>query len=335
MKSLIFFLLFPISSFAQGSFRLFLETQDFYKQTIVDFTDSTSNERDFCCDIRKFGIGPVDIWTTISDTAYSFNAFSQLESDFVFPLGISVNLPPDEILLNFCSIGVDWTYGREFCLRILDLQNSQLHPLPYYFTPPVLPGRFFIFVEYPLTVYVTDGCDSSLVTIDNDPFEGEYMLNSTASDLIFLPENSSNLHLPAGDWTLTMLIDDESCQEAQDFEASPVTIDASLQVPLTLLPISDPVIVPELVVSSPYDEVFWDFGDGSPFFFSDLNPVHVYSAEGNYLLRAIVRRGDCTREFTSNIVVENINSIETPLPYDRKGRMLEWGIDGRLQKRKN
>jgi hypothetical protein len=329
MKLLLLFLLFSTASFSQGAFRLFFQGETFYKQTYIVFTDSTTDDVDMCCDVVKIGgANANDIWTSIDDVPYAFNFFSPLSSDKIIPLGVAAaSISP------YYVIGVDETQGREFCLQIFDLQNGSVHSLPYPFYGEIFPGRFLLFVEYPLSVSVTDGCDSSLVTIDNDEFTGEYLVNSFEGDLIFLPGNSQSLYLPDGQYDITVLVDDETCQETVEFEVSPVMIEASLHVPYTILSTQDPVIIPTLVLDSPVDEYFWDFGDGSPFLYNDHNPVHFYSEEGAYILRVVLRKGFCTKELTETITIEKFSFIEELQIKARKKPELEYGIDGRLQRK--
>jgi hypothetical protein len=315
-------------SFSQGYFRLFFQGETFYRQTIIAFSDSTTDGIDNCCDAMSFGgAASNDIWTTIDGVQYVINSYSELDSDAIIELGVAAASPSP-----YYTIGVDNFYGVEFCLRILDTANGSLHPLPYSFYGEINPGRFFIVVEYPLSISVTQGCDSSLVTILNDSFEGEYIL-STAEGNFFLPENSESLYLPIGDYVLTTLTD-ETCQESFSFQTSPTTIDATLQIPYTFLTLDDAGIIPVVQIETPYDELFWDFGDGSPFLYNDVNPVYFYSEEGNYTLRVIIRRGECYRIIEANITIVNVAGIDEVSRFNSKDKILWYGIDGRLQNRR-
>ena len=91
MKRLIMlFLLCAIESSAQSAIRLyFKEVNGFYKQTIIAFTDSTTDNVDSCCDAFMFGVPEVSIWTEIEGTPYAINAFGLLVEDKEIPIKIS------------------------------------------------------------------------------------------------------------------------------------------------------------------------------------------------------------------------------------------------------
>jgi hypothetical protein len=144
--------------------------------------------------------------------------------------------------------------------------------MPYTCQGPVSNGRFSILFEYPLTVDVFGGCYTGYVVINNDEPSESYEITSYDNPNIsyILPPSTDTIYsLSNGDYLVTL--NDSIIEEAQ-FSVANTILNDELVIPYILLTIQDSYIAPYLIIESSYDEISWDFGDGTT---STLaNPTH-------------------------------------------------------------
>ena len=307
--------------------RVYIEKPELlYKNCVIIFSDSCTDDVDWCCDAIQFG-GPLNsITTTIGNTSYVFNCFPKITEDRIIPLNI--NISPDTGLF---IIGIDLSVGNLNC-RLLDSQNPGYHQMPYICLGPVSNGRFSILFEYPLTVDVISGCEEGYVIINNDQSSASYELTPYNDPSIYyiLPPNTDTIfNLTNGDYLLTL---NDSIIEQVQFGVSNTIFNDELVVPYILLAIQDPYIIPYLIMASSYDEISWDFGDGTPILYDDINPVHAYTETGIFILKVTITRNGCSKTLEQTITVYNPLGIQNiyPIIPSYKQSQYYYGIDGKL-----
>jgi len=181
-------------------------------------------------------------------------------------------------------------------------------------------------------VDVISGCEVGYVIINNDETSGSYELTSYNDPSIYyiLPSSTDTIfNLPNGDYLLTL---NDSIIEQVQFSVSNTIFNDELVVPYILLAIQDPYIIPYLIVASPYDEISWNFGDGTPILYNDVNPVHGYTQEGIYTLELTIVRNGCSKTLQQMITIYNplgIQQIYPIIPSSKQSKYY-YGIDGRL-----
>ena len=335
MKKLLTILLIISCLFGYGQsdakyIRVYIEKPELlYKNCVIIFSESCTDGLDWDYDAIQFG-GPLNsITTTIGNTAYVFNCFSNITEDKTIPLNI--NISPDTGLF---IIGLDLSVGNLVC-RLLDTQYPGYHQMPYICQGPVSNGRFSMFFEYPLTVDVVGGCEEGYVVINNDQSSAPYELTPYNDPTTYyeLPPNTDTIfNLPNGDYLLTL---NDTIFEQVQFGVSNTIFDDELVVPSTLLPIQDSYIVPFLIPAQSYDEISWDFGDGTPILYNDVNPVHGYTETGIFILKLKIIRNGCSKTIQEVITIYNPLSVPHiyPIMLSDKQTQYYYGIDGKLIRR--
>jgi PKD repeat protein len=329
MKKLLgaLLLLTNVACFSQTTgVRLFFQKPNqFNKQTIIAFSDTTTNGADNCCDALMLAGSAQGIWTYINGTKYTINTFAPLEVDNVIQLGTSAS--PDT---GAFIIGVDQYIGDTLDVAILDELVPGIHSVPYSCQGPVSGDRFSLFVERPLSVEVVEGCEIGYVAINNDEPSVPYQLTNQANETLSLPATADTIYdLPSGTYTLCVYDD---VPEQYTFTIVNTVIDATLYLPYTTLYIGDSYVTPILNIYSSYDSIEWDFGDGT-IAQNDINPIHYYTSVGTYTLRASVSEGECTRIFEATITVSDISNIQYVQVVRRKPTDYYYAIDGKLIRR--
>jgi hypothetical protein len=298
-----------------------------YTSTSISFSDSCTEQADNCCDAVTFGPAPLNtVTTTIGNNSYYFNCFPKSTQDRIIPLNI--NISPDTGLF---IIGVDLDFG-DLIYVLLDTQNPGYHQMPYICQGPVSNGRFSVFFEYPLTVDVVGGCEEGYVVINNDQSSAPYELTPYNDPTTYyeLPPNTDTIfNLPNGDYLLTL---NDTIIEQVQFGVSNTIFEDELVVPYTLLTIQDPYIIPYLIPAQSYDEISWDFGDGTPILYNDVNPVHGYTETGIFILKITITRDGCSKTIQEVITIYNPLSIQHiyPIIPNDKHTQYYYGIDGKL-----
>ena len=310
MKKLLTILLTITCLFGYGQsdakyIRVYIEKPELlYKNCVIIFSESCTDGLDWDYDAIQFG-GPLNsITTTIGNTSYVFNCFSNITEDKIIPLNI--NISPDTGLF---IIGLDLSVGNLVC-RLLDTQYPGYHQMPYICQGPVSNGRFSMFFEYPLTVDVVGGCEEGYVVINNDQSSAPYELTPYNDPTTYyeLPPNTDTIfNLPNGDYLLTL---NDTIFEQVQFGVSNTIFEDELVVPYTLLTIQDPYIIPYLIPAQSYDEISWDFGDGTPILYNDVNPVHGYTETGIFILKITITRDGCSKTIQEVITIYNPLSIQ-------------------------
>ena len=331
MKKLLSILLFLtcLTGYSQtGGVRVFLEKPELlYRGAIIYFSDTCTDGYDQFNDAILFGGTLNNIWTNIGTTAYVVNTFGPLTEDKIIPIDAYIN--PDTGLF---IIGVDQTYGEVVSYILLDNQVPGYHGMPYICQGPVSNERFSIYFERPMLIETINDCDYGYVVIDNDEPSIGYTLipNNDPNTSYNLPASTDTIFdLPSGDYTLCS---NDVISEQITFAISNTTIDATLHIPYTTVYIGDSYITPILNIYSSYNDIYWDFGDGTTLY-NDINRVHYYAQPGIYTLRAIVSEGQCSRIFESQIVVENINGIQAINRLQYRPTSNYYSIDGKLVKK--
>jgi len=327
MKKLIIFLaIIPnlLLSQVSGGIRLRLNSEAVNYETIIYFDSLSTDLVDNCCDAISFGQSD-PLYTFIGQSEYIINTFSQLTDDRWIPIGVRCPSETFEIETNLIL-------GTQIKHKILDVTTGQIYELPHQFNGPVNSGqRFKIFFEYPLQVSVSNGCDTSVVSINNDTTIGEYTLlyNGTSTTI-----NSDTLYLfQNGQYELQLQGD--TIDESISFVVENVSNDysATLSIPLTSVPDVDPVIIPTIELNYNPTQIIWNFGDGT-FVYDDINPVHYYTSPGLYNLTCTVISTDgCQKIFNSLITVYIIGGIEPIIKRVDSKYPFYYGLDGRLMKK--
>lgn len=322
-RLLIFLLLFVSEASAQSSIRLYFNrVDDFYKQTVIAFTDSTTDEVDVCCDAFQFGVPDVSIWTWIGSTRYAINAFGLVEEDKLIPLGVS-----SWTNNGYFMIGVDSEDGEKLSYRLIDSEfPGQFISLPYLFSGPIYEDRFALYLDKSTEIEVIPGCDYGKISIDNDDDENEYRLYSNG-ELIstYSSETDTIYSIPDGDY---QLISGEFA-EIDSFSIQNTIINASLWVSAQNVWINDAYIEGIVTIYTPFDSIHWDFGDGTGVD-GDTNPVHLYQESGAYILKVTVKRGSCEKTYQSIITVQSPNgliSVQNPVKF--RAQVRTWDLAGR------
>ena len=329
MKKLLFSLAFLVNlvcTAQQSSIRVYLEKPNqFYKQTVIAFTDNTTSGFDVCCDAYRLPGNPNGIWTYIEDTQYSINAFGPLVDDTIVNLGTSAS--PDTGLF---IIGIDNIVGDTLPVVLIDDLIPGYHVLPYVCEGPIA-DRFALIFEKPMKVIVNSGCEEGYVVIDNDePNTPYHLINESTNETLYLPSYTDTVYgLSSGPYTLCLY---DSIYEQTSFTVDNTVIDASLYIPYTTLYIGDSYVAPVLSIYSLYDSIEWDFGDGT-IMTNDINPVHAYGQVGTYTLTVTITEGSCSKVFQSEITVMDVMSVNyINLPKYRPSKFY-YAIDGKLVKK--
>jgi hypothetical protein len=331
MKNLLISLLLLTSvvSYSQtNGIRVYLEKPNQLARTaVILFSDSCSDEFDFCCDAELFGGELNNIWTNANGIKYVINTFGPLTEDRNIP--INAHISPDTGIF---IIGVDQTYGDILPYALLDNQVPGYHSMPYYCQGPVSNERFSIHFEQSIQIEVVNSCDFGYAVINNDePSIGYTLISNNDPNVSYiLPASTDTIFdLPNGDY---ILCSNDFIPQQTTFTISNTSIDAILNIPYTTVYIGDSYVTPILNIYSPYNDIIWDFGDGT-FITNDINPVHYYSQPGIYTLKAIVNEGQCSKVFESLITVENINGIQAINKMQYRPTSNYYSIDGKLVKK--
>jgi hypothetical protein len=324
MKRLILLLLLiTVEAKSQSTIRLFFEkTEDFTKQTIIAFTEETTDDVDNCCDAFLLGLSEVGIWTEINGTPYAINALSPITEDRVIPIHIS-SYTNDGLYL----IGVDYESGEKLSYRLIDEEYPDvMFNLPYSFVGPIYENRFSLYIDRPTIVQPVSGCDFGKVGIDNDDDGLTYILYSNGELVNTYPSSTDTIYqLSNGNY---QLISGEFA-EVDSFFIQNENINATLWVSAQNVWIIDSYIEGVVTIYSPFDSIHWDFGDGT-FVEGDQNPVHQYQSPGVYVLRVTVKRGDCQKTLETIISVQSPNGMYTPQnPVKFRAQVRSWDLAGR------
>jgi hypothetical protein len=299
-------------------------------EIILAFDQIASDGYDPCCDaIYLAGNNVLGLYTKIVDFNYSVNCFGNLTSEKVIPLYTFAN--PD--IINFV-ISLSDTIGTSGVLvSLIDNQfPNQKFALPYTVSGPITGQRFSLEFTAPIELNVVNGCesDSGATIYLNNPnniindellLDGEVISSNIDSVLTNVYSGSYEYRWSNG-----------VSQQSIYFDVVNNPLDYSLILPQNYLYINDPQIIPEVIINTPYDSLIWNFGDGSPLFYNDVNPVHTYQQVGQYVLSVTIYSGECVKKIEENITVDNIFGFND-IYNKNKYYLFKYGIDGRLHRR--
>jgi hypothetical protein len=324
----ILLLLISITCYSQSGVRVYIEKPNvFGREAIIYFSEECTDGYDQLKDAILFGGNLNNIWTNIGTGQYVINCLGPLTEDKDVPIDANIN--PDTGLW---VVGINETYGDILPCILLDNQVPGYHSMPYTCQAPVSNERFSIRFERPMQIETINDCDLGYIVIDNDePAIGYTLIPNNDPNLSYvLPASTDTIFdLPSGDYVLCV---NDIIPEQVTFTISNTTIDATLYIPYTTVYIGDSYVTPILNIYSPYNDILWDFGDGTTLY-NDINPVHYYPEPGIYTLRAIVSEGQCSKIFESQITVENINGIQAINKFQYRPTSNFYSIDGKLVKK--
>lgn len=302
-------------------------------ETIIGFDSTATEGPDNLYDaLELLGNNVLNVHTKIGDLNYDVNCFSELTQQRSIPLYTLSNEVPNTYIISIAdTIG----YKNTLCWLTDSVYPNEVFSFPYSVQGSITGQRFTFHTSAPVDINVTNGCElngGGTVTIDNPNIDDNYEIYLGES--LYLTSNDTVINnLPSGEyyhrWT------NEFGSEDIYFTINNDLLDATLTVPQTNLSIQDATIIPELSITGSYDEIIWDFGDGSTFSYNDTNPVHTYSNVGQYLLRVMVTHNDC------QVLKQKLINVDNYLGYQKKGLYQTtktpyqyiYGIDGRLHRR--
>jgi hypothetical protein len=299
-------------------------------EIILAFDQIASDGYDPCCDaIYLAGNNVLGLYTKIVDFNYSVNCFGNLTSEKVIPLYTFAN--PD--VINFVISLSDSIGTSGVLVSLIDNQfPNQKFALPYTVSGPITGQRFSLEFTTPIELNVVNGCesDSGATIYLNNP-------NNIINDELLLDGEiiSSNIdsvlnNVYSGSYEYRW--SNGVSQQSIYFDVVNNPLDYSLILPQNYLYINDPQIIPEVIINTPYDSLIWNFGDGSPLFYNDVNPVHTYQQVGQYVLSVTIYSGECVKKIEENITVDNIFGFND-IYNKNKYYLFKYGIDGRLHRR--
>lgn len=305
--------------------------QNWGYETFVVFDSTTTEGVDPCCDAPTFG-GPstsLGLYTKIGDAYFLFNYFSRLTTDRVIDLHTFAT--PDT-----GSFTLDVVQSVGYASTILGLSDynfpDQRFNFPYVVQGPITGQRFRLHTSAPVQIRVSNGCESDSggsvwIHNPNSKWSEQILLDG---EEIFLEVDSQMSGLTSGIYEYKWY--NESSSQTLGFTISNNPFNFTLIVPYTYLDVTDPGIIPEVLINGGYDQIIWDFGDGSSPIYDDTNPVHYYNDIGEYTLRVTVISDSCSKTVEQLIVVDDVSGI--PMVREKKMKPLYYyGLDGRLHRR--
>jgi hypothetical protein len=338
MRILFLLLLFPIflqsQTILEVGYKLQLTNSlGGVRQLIIAFDSTTSDGLDICCDAQTFG-GPnsfLGIYTQYGLSYYSIMAYDRLVSDRSIGLYTSAN--PDVSDIGFTIDVVDTIGYENTIVSISDsLFPDQKFPFPYNCVGPITGTRFTFHTSAPVKIDVINGCESDsggTIKIHNPndrwaeelSLYGEFFQNVDDTIITNLQIGSYQYkwYNQTGNQTINIQINN-----------NPFNFD--LLLPNNYVWIQDPGIIPQVFITGDYDQIIWNFGDGSELRYDDLNPVYYYSEVGQYTLSVTITSGNCSKTIQEVITVDdvfgfpNIKSKKNDYPF-------YYGLDGRLHKK--
>jgi hypothetical protein len=218
---------------------------------------------------------------------------------------------------------------------ILSVSDSlfpdQRFNLPYTTVGPITGQRFTLHTTAPVKINVTNGCESdsggtALIHNPNQMWTNELIRNG---EIIDYDIDSIISNLSSGTYQYKWY--NQTSYQIINFEVNNNPFDFDLILPFNYLLIQDPGIIPELLITGDYDQIVWDFGDGS-IRYDDINPVHYYSEVGQYILSVTVTSGECSKTVQEIITIDNVFGFPN-IKLKNNDYLFYYGLDGRLHRK--
>lgn len=335
MRLLLLLLLIPTFIYSQTSievgYKLRLTKNNIWSyETIVAFDSIATDGPDNCCDAPTFG-GPssfLSIYTKIGNQFYLFNYFSKLTTERSVDLYSFSNPDTGNFVLDVVdSVGYETTI-----LSVSDsLFPDQRFNFPYICQGPVTGQRFTLHTTAPVKINVTNGCESDsggtvLIHNPNQMWTNELIRNG---EIIDYDIDSIISNLSSGTYQYKWY--NQTSYQIINFEVNNNPFDFDLILPFNYLLIQDPGIIPEVLITGDYDQIVWDFGDGS-LRYDDINPVHYYSEVGQYILSVTVTSGECSKTVQEVITIDNVFGFPN-IKLKNNDYLFYYGLDGRLHRK--
>jgi uncharacterized protein YodC (DUF2158 family) len=258
-------------------------------------------------------------------------AYDRLVSDRSIGLYTSAN--PDVSDISFTIDVVDTIGYENTIVSISDsLFPDQKFPFPYNCVGPITGTRFTFHTSAPVKIDVINGCESDsggtiIIHNPNDRWTEELSLYG---ELFQNVDDTIITNLQSGSYQYKWYNQTGSQTINVQINNNPFNFD--LLLPNNYVWIQDPGIIPQVFITGDYDQIIWNFGDGSELRYDDLNPVYYYSEVGQYTLSVTITSGNCSKTIQEVITVDdvfgfpNIKSKKNDYPF-------YYGLDGRLHKK--
>ena len=339
MRILLLFLLFPIflqsQTILEVGYKLQLTNSlGGVRQLIIAFDSTTTDGLDICCDAATFG-GPnsfLGIYTQLNSSYYVIMAYDELTTDRSISLYTSAN--PDVSDISFTIDVVDTIGYENTIVSISDsLFPDQKFPFPYNCVGPITGTRFTFHTSAPVNINVSNGCVSDsggsvLISNPNSKWAEELIYNGNT--IITDITDTIITNLQSGSYEYKWYNQTGSQTINVQINNNPFNFD--LILPNNYVWIQDPGIIPQVIISGSYDQIIWNFGDGSELRYDDLNPVYYYSEVGQYTLSVTVTSGNCTKTIQEVITVDDVFGFPN-IKSKKNDYLFYYGLDGRLHKK--
>jgi hypothetical protein len=336
MRLLLLLLLIPTFIYSQTivevGYKLRLTKNNIWSyETVVAFDSIATDGPDNCCDAPTFG-GPNQVFglhTKINNNYYLFNFLSKLTYERSVPLYTFANPDTGEFTLDVVD-----TFGYE--TTILSVSDSlfpdQRFNFPYTTVGPITGQRFTLHTTAPVKINVTNGCDSDsggtvMIHNPNQMWTNELIRNG---EIIDYDIDSIISNLSSGTYQYKWY--NQTGDQIINFEVNNNPLNFDLILPYNYLWIQDPGIIPQVVITGDYDQIVWNFGDGSELRYDDLNPVYYYSEVGQYILSVTVTSGECSKTIQEIITIVDVSGFPN-IKLKNNDYLFYYGLDGRLHRK--
>ena len=177
-----------------------------------------------------------------------------------------------------------------------------------------------------------NGCESDsggrvIINNPNDKWAEELILDG---DVIQNVDDTIITNLQSGSYQYKWY--NQTGEQIIDFQVNNNPFDFDLLLPNNYVWIQDPGIIPQIFITGDYDQVIWNFGDGSEPRYDDLNPVYYYTEVGQYILSVTVISQNCSKTIQEVITVDDIFGFPN-IKQQNKNYLFYYGLDGRLHKK--
>ena len=332
---LLLLLLFPTILFCQPTIEVNTRltiTNNFgiSHQSIIAFDSIGTDGADNCCD-APFLQGQSNLYlvTKIGNIRYSITVWDRLVDDKSVELYTFAN--PDTGLF---VIEIEDTLGYERTITSISdsVFPDQRFSFPYTCQGPITGNRFTFHTSAPVKIDVINGCESDsggtiIIHNPNDKWAQELILDG---DFIQNIDDTIITNLQSGSYQYKWY--NQTGEQTIDFEVNNNPFDFDLLLPNNYVWIDDPGIIPQVFITGNYDQIMWNFGDGSELRYDDLNPVYYYTEVGQYTLSVTITSGNCSKTIQEVITVDDVFGFPN-IKSKKNDYLFYYGLDGRLHKK--